>query len=85
MGGNPSIPYRETSTVSGFEGVQCVDLSHDKSKQRVGPINDFDALVAQCIFERYQAREFEEGFDLDDLLGGEREALSRVPPVQNRR
>jgi len=46
-----------------------------------GNKDDLHVLIAQRAFERYQAREFDEGFDFDDWLGGEREALCQVPPV----
>ncbi len=46
-----------------------------------GDKDDLLVLIAQRAFERYQAREFEDGCDLDDWLEAEREILSQVTPV----
>lgn len=50
-------------------------------KPQVGLCDDLHVLIAKRAFERYQARGFEDGFDLDDWLDAEREVLSQVPPV----
>ena len=44
-------------------------------------LDDLGVLIAQRVFERYQARGCQNSCDLDDWLEAEREILSQVPPM----